>query len=286
MSEDQDPDETTRDVGRAWSTDPHEMAIRSLGRGIAALRKTVDELEQGEIEMARTERKLGDAQRDMNNAGDSALDRLMASLETLIAETQLMKLSAGTLRAGLSERAEYIDELKRSLERERRRAETDQLTGMPNRHWLERAMRRVMEDAETASLILLDIDRFKRINDRLGHDVGDKVIRAVAKLMTNVMRVKELATVARWGGEEFLVLLPGHDITQAATLAERIRRTVEQARIVRAGTKEPIATVTLSAGVSALRSDDDETSWLKRADAALYRAKRSGRNRVEIEKVR
>jgi diguanylate cyclase (GGDEF)-like protein len=166
-------------------------------------------------------------------------------------------------------------------------ARTDSLTRLANRRSAEEhvvaELRRQSRSRRPTALILCDIDHFKRINDDRGHDAGDRTIRAVGERLEGVVRSAD--RLARWGGEEFLVVLPETTETDAAVLAERMRAAVEDLTI--AGV--PGWGVTLSAGVAATVADGPESEaferLLKAADAALYRAKSAGRNRVVTANV-
>lgn len=149
-------------------------------------------------------------------------------------------------------------------------ADTDPLTGL----WNRRGFDRNRQGLEAGSLIFLDLDNFKHVNDRLGHDAGDLVLRQTAVLLSNVLRQDEL--VARFGGEEFVVYLPGIDLGTAAQVADRIRNRAEQAL------KTVIGRVTLSAGVAQQRPGESFGDTLMRADEAVYMAKREGRNCVRV----
>ncbi|EWH08776.1 GGDEF family protein [Catenovulum agarivorans DS-2] len=155
-------------------------------------------------------------------------------------------------------------------------AKYDELTGLLNRKGLnacyEQAIRAYFNKSQPYAMILLDIDHFKQINDSFGHDVGDDALRQVAK--TVQFELREQDTLARWGGEELVIISPVENITSAARLAERIRRSIANAQIL------PSHKITASFGVAMLPNDDVE-QWFKLADAALYRAKQKGRNRVE-----
>jgi two-component system cell cycle response regulator len=163
---------------------------------------------------------------------------------------------------------------------------TDPLTRVANRRAFERRLREEVERwarrDEPLACIFADIDHFKGINDRHGHQVGDRVLQRVAQLLGKDLRATDV--LARFGGEEFVLLLPHTDAQRAATIAERLRRTVEECPFDGAGAGK--LTVTASFGVAALDGDGTgygpaTDSWIVReADQALYRAKRSGRNRV------
>lgn len=150
---------------------------------------------------------------------------------------------------------------------------TDPLTGLQNRRGLDAILARWQEDARGFAVIMLDIDHFKRINDGHGHDAGDEVIRTMALLMRDASRSSDV--LCRSGGEEFLILLPDTGLEDATAIAERLRQRTEAQAFGEVGQ------VTLSAGVAvSAGSDGDAPLALKRADAAMYQAKRQGRNRV------
>ena len=131
-----------------------------------------------------------------------------------------------------------------------------------------------------SALLLADIDHFKVVNDTYGHVLGDKVIRAVAHVLRSSIKGRDVA--ARLGGEEFAILLPQTSLTGAAAVAEQIRGTVAQGRICRPDGNESIGQVTLSVGVAVAKPGDTLEALLERADAAMYTAKRAGRNRISV----
>ncbi len=156
----------------------------------------------------------------------------------------------------------------------------DPLTGVKNRATMDNAIRREIElsrrNDSVMSVILLDIDHFKRVNDRFGHLSGDQALRAVAQCAEQTIRESDM--LFRYGGEEFLILLSGTDTEGARLLAERIRRNVA-CLDSNPGTK---LRLTISLGVTSLTGEDNPSSLFKRADSALYRAKEEGRNRVIV----
>jgi diguanylate cyclase (GGDEF)-like protein len=169
-------------------------------------------------------------------------------------------------------------ELQRQLEL---LSNTDPLTGAKNRRFfmalLANEMRRAQRMSQKQALLMLDIDHFKQVNDTYGHPTGDRVICQVTDICHQVSR--EIDVVARLGGEEFAVFLPGSDLQQAMGVAERIRSLVEATAVQSLGAGTFHFTVSL--GVAKLSPDDtSEVTWLSRADAALYAAKEGGRNRV------
>jgi len=172
--------------------------------------------------------------------------------------------------------------LRRSYQAE---ARTDALTGLINRRCFvelyQREVARMQRQGRSFAIAIVDIDYFKAINDRYGHQTGDQVLTAMARLLEGWVRASDL--VARWGGEEFAILFPDLAGDTSAASAERIRAAV-QARPVVVG-EQVVGPITISIGVTAVEAPEDIESAIGRADAALYRAKRNGRNRVEFEPV-
>ncbi len=165
----------------------------------------------------------------------------------------------------------------------RRTGSVDPLTGLHNRAWLDRTLERVAHRQADAgspfSLLFLDVDRFRRLNRRFGHLVGDTVLQQVAQVLVEVLRPSEL--VARYGGDEFVVLLPGLTAEEARAVAERVLASLAAAPLVR-GPWGPLPAVTVSAGVAAAAAHQTPSGVLAAADAALFRAKARGRNRVVV----
>jgi diguanylate cyclase (GGDEF)-like protein len=157
-----------------------------------------------------------------------------------------------------------------------RHAVTDSLTSMLNRRGIEPQLFREMNQASRQGtplgVVVLDIDHFKRVNDEYGHNVGDLVLREVGTIVSRAIRGSDVA--ARWGGEEFLVVLPGTDLEAAHCAAERIRAAVEGFHL------SPSHGITVSAGVASYRSPERLAEMIARADRKLYEAKACGRNCV------
>jgi diguanylate cyclase (GGDEF)-like protein len=155
-------------------------------------------------------------------------------------------------------------------------ARVDALTGLANRRALEEILAaeisRAQRFAHQLAVVLLDLDRFKEINDSFGHAAGDGMLRAVSRLLTSLARQGD--TVARWGGEEFVVVLPETDLAGARRFAERLRRTIEAHAV-------GDLTTSASCGVATMLPEDSVEELLGAADQALYRAKSNGRNRTE-----
>jgi diguanylate cyclase (GGDEF)-like protein len=166
----------------------------------------------------------------------------------------------------------------------RRQALTDELTGLVNRRRfieaLDAEIARASRLGDTLSVLVADLDDFKRINDRFGHPAGDEALRTFAELLRAQLRA--IDTAARLGGEEFGILLPGTDLQGALMVGERIRAHLADRTILQEGVGGPGLGLTTSIGVVQYRSGSHD-ELLRRADAALYRAKEQGKNRVVVE---
>ncbi|SPB17702.1 diguanylate cyclase [Caballeronia novacaledonica] len=218
--------------------------------------------ESAALEKARAVHAAADADADGYR---QSLGELIEHFERLMRETRRL--------IGRSDRAER--EMQALATQLAHRASHDALTGVLNRSAVIERTSKTLR-ANSAVMIVLDIDEFKRINDDFGHPVGDAVILGVVDCLRRI--VGESGFIGRVGGEEFTVLLPGHDAASAANLAERMREAISDSLIV-----PPVdRRITASFGVSHNEAGDGFDTAYALADAALYRAKRGGRNRVEF----
>jgi diguanylate cyclase len=221
------------------------------------------------------------AQLDQSNS----LDRLRAVITGLMVETRRVAEENKQLEMQLTRSAVEIVELRENLANVQREAVTDALTGIANRKSFDQklrdAVRNALETGEPLSLLMADIDHFKSFNDTYGHQLGDQVLRLVARTLTESVKGRD--TAARYGGEEFAIILPQTRLKDAIGLAEQIRRTITRRHIIRRDTGDDFGTITLSIGISAYRVGEALIETIRRADAALYAAKNSGRNRVVAE---
>lgn len=192
------------------------------------------------------------------------LEQTVRTLEQLMTEKQAL--------------TEQLQEANRELSKQ---AATDVLTGLPNRRALEEAldrdMARARREEKSLSFVIADVDRFKKFNDTYGHQLGDEVLKVVGKVLRDTARKGDVP--ARFGGEEFCVILPSTDEKGAAVAAERIRSAIEATQV--ASAHGPL-TVTASFGIATIapRAHESKEALFRRADAALYQAKEGGRNQV------
>lgn len=209
-------------------------------------------------------------------------ETLRTLIGALLEETEQLQGSTGRFSVHALARAAEVHTLRSELQEARREALTDPLTGLKNRRAFDLVAQGMLDEAareqRTLSLVLLDIDHFKRINDAYGHLFGDRVLRAVAGVLSGGIKGRDVAT--RFGGEEFAVLLPSTDLAGACAVGEQLRAAVERGLIRRGGTQESIGSITVSLGVAEVAPGENLDKLVERADRALYEAKRAGRNSV------
>jgi len=216
---------------------------------------------------------------------DSTWKQFQPALEHLLMLTQSMQRANEALKNRLVQSRRQMLELQTSLEGVRTEAATDPLTGLSNRKGFDAAIESAIASGQSSggsfSLLICDIDHFKRFNDNFGHLIGDQVLKLVASVLKKDVRGNDVA--ARYGGEEFAIILPGSSLDEATAVAERIRRTVVNREIIRRSSGEYLGRVTLSIGIAYWRAGDTTVTLIDRADRCLYAAKRAGRNRVVSE---
>jgi diguanylate cyclase len=203
-------------------------------------------------------------------------------IDSLVEETSRIAGRGERVGHDLKQSSAKIDALERTLEDLRREATTDSLTGIANRRCFDMALQTMSGDAmnsgDDLSLLLIDIDHFKNVNDTWGHATGDAVIQLVAA--TLAQSVKGQDCVARYGGEEFAVILPATSIDAAVRVAENVRTALSRRLFVPRDGEETICAVTASIGVACYEPGEPLAQWIERTDAALYQAKKTGRDRV------
>lgn len=213
---------------------------------------------------------------------DASPAKIRRTIEFLLTENKKMRNETAKLSDNLERSKDQIQNLRSSLETSRKNEMLDPLTRIPNRRHLEAFLTEHLEKAQngstTLSVVLADIDHFKRVNDEFGHLIGDEVLKYFANLMTRHIRGTDLS--ARYGGEEFALVFLDTDADTTMQIVERMRAEMEKARLMVTENKQPLGTITASFGVAEYRPGDDWTSLIKRADISLYAAKNGGRNRI------
>lgn len=211
--------------------------------------------------------------------------KIRETIEKIVTENQKMRRETKLMSERLEQSRGEIRDIRSSLAEAQEKIMCDPLTGLGNRRKLDQMLTWEIDTARDAGtnlcLAIADIDHFKRINDTFGHPVGDAVLRFFSELILNNIKGRDVAT--RHGGEEFAIILPQTSIRDAAFLVDKIRDELEKANFTVNKSGKPLGKITVSFGVTAFRPGDYEDEMIERADALLYQAKQSGRNRVAAD---
>ena len=295
--------ELTRDIERYISqgeTFSQELCLKLYGKYF----DTDKERDQVLIASHRIETavgqvisRLGEAGRDSEQHGerlasisgnleeDQSQDVLRSLITTLSDEVRHMAQRNTQLADAIYSSTQEISDLRNHLQDVRKQGLTDGLTQVANRRAFDIRLGEAIQEAKalqnTFTLIMADVDHFKKFNDSYGHQMGDEVLKIVGKIMTH--RLKEDDFVARYGGEEFSVILPDTRLVDGQAVAERLRSALAGKRLRNRRTGDDFGRVTLSLGVTSFVPGDTPQTVIERADKALYQAKREGRNRVACQ---
>lgn len=230
---------------------------------------------------------FGEQLEQLNGALDKEPDSptLGPQVQSARVGTVAMRDSVSALQNQVTQSQREIEQLRADLLRSREEATLCPLTKILNRRGFEQRLDAMLQQRPAPGsahcLILLDIDHFKRVNDTHGHPVGDKVLEGVGAVLRSVPLEPGMAC-ARWGGEEFAILLPGSNLNKAVQLAEAVRTRTRGIRLRNRATQAVELTITLSAGVAAWHPGDSAADLVHNTDQALYRAKANGRDRVLV----
>ena len=207
-----------------------------------------------------------------------SIEETVALVRELVKGANDIRKSTTFFHSQLSEAEKEIAELKSKLQQSREEALHDALTGLLNRRAFDRELEHLLSLAQPFAVIILDIDRFKSINDGFGHVFGDQVLKAIARRVKDSCKNGERPF--RIGGEEIAILLPGRTLLIARQFAEALRRAVEKICVKDRRSGQNLNALSASFGVAEYQSQDDYESIMRRTDEQLYRAKELGRNRV------
>lgn len=267
--------------GRFFGDADQQQAAAKASEGLRGMLDSIVEL-LGEAGVGA--RDYGETLKGANKTLQSGGD-IKDAISRLMAETHRMAEQNARLQGELVKSSQEADVLRETLATVEKDNLTDGLTGINNRKVFDRKLKelstQVVEDGEDLCLVMLDVDFFKKFNDNYGHQLGDQVLKLVARTMENAVR--PLDVPARYGGEEFSVIMPMAKLEDAVRVANEIRVAVSSKKIIKKSTGEDLGQVTLSAGVAQYVSGEALTKLIQRADAALYHAKRTGRNKVATE---
>lgn len=267
-----------------FCSEQDEKELRNLRK---ALQKVLS------IVLKEVSRISGKAQ-DYGSSITTTLDKLSEEMSIheirnivgmIINETKSIANIGEETKQKLKKTTAELEQLQKKFEQAKQDALIDFLTGTPNRKSFDETLVTYTEKAESdrkdLCLLMVDIDHFKKFNDEYGHVVGDDVLIFVAKQIKELVRGQDF--LARFGGEEFVVILPGTSIAGAKTVAEHIRQFFAQTKLKTIKTSKTLGKITVSIGVAQYRFGEPGEAFIKRADQALYVAKNSGRNQVVTE---
>jgi diguanylate cyclase len=258
--------------------------MENVGTGISGMLDTVlEKLDKAGKDAGEYGRTLSAASDELGDGKSPAAIEKM--VERLVGATKAMENRTKTLEGELQRSSAQVTDLKTQLDTVRKESRVDPLTGVANRKAFDTELQAAIADSrETGApvtLLMCDIDHFKRFNDTWGHQTGDQVLRLVASCLSE--NVKGRDTAARYGGEEFTVILRQTGLPGATNLANQIRGTVENKKLVKKSTGDILGTITISVGVAELNPSDTADLLVQRADRCLYQAKNTGRNRIVSE---
>ena len=211
-------------------------------------------------------------------------EQLHGVVEILSDITRTMANNSRSLSGQLRQSSQQIDILHKELEQARNDSHTDALTGLANRKKFDAEMRKAFENFheqnQPLTLLLMDIDHFKKFNDTYGHQTGDQILRLVSHTLRKGLKGRDLP--ARYGGEEFAIILPNTVAANAVIVADQIRETIATKELIKRSTGDSLGHVTISIGIAEALPGDNSASLIERADKALYEAKETGRNRCVV----
>jgi len=220
----------------------------------------------------------------VDNATPEAIKEIVNSI---VAETKGMEESNRLLEQRLKSNAEEMETLRHELIKAKEEALVDTLTQLANRKAFNQKLEysvQILKGSETPeplSLLLIDIDFFKKINDSHGHLVGDEILRLAASVMNESVKGQDL--VSRFGGDEFSILLPETPISGAVTVANKLLQSIQSKQLRRKSTGDSLEKITFSIGAASYRQGESLDHFIKRADDALYQSKKKGRNQVSAD---
>ncbi len=211
-----------------------------------------------------------------------SLEQIREAVTRVASETHVMAQQNQRLQAQLAHSTQELTEMRYNLDEAHKASLVDPLTSVGNRKFFDNEIARVIAEAEETneplSLLMADIDHFKKFNDAYGHLIGDEVLKLVAKTLVENLKGRDV--IARYGGEEFVILLPQTTVQDAEKVGNQLRTMLGTKQVKRRRTNETLGIVTISIGAAQYVAKEGSESLIGRADAALYDAKQTGRNKV------
>lgn len=259
----------------------------TIGRLLDDTQRQIERMEgyvgQSELDARGYREQLDDGQQKL--VANATLEKQRAMLAEMVRATNAMMEKTKLLEMELASSSSQISNLKADLEIARSESRTDPLTGLSNRKacadYLDAHVLRAHSEMRVLCLVFLDIDHFKRFNDSFGHRMGDEVLRLVAISLEKFFH--GIGFPARWGGEEFVIVVPGKGVAEVAEIAEKFRAFIGSRTVRAKQSHRDVGRITLSLGVAQLEREETPQGLIDRADRMLYQAKADGRNRVVVD---
>lgn len=277
-------DERCQEVHQRYLNDSRENErVRLAGDKIQSTIKDVNSIVSN-VKEATSKYSSSLEQVHEKLAGTMSKEEIDMVVRNIMEGTQGMIQQNQVLEEQLNKSSQAMKDMQRDLEQVRKEALTDSLTNLANRKAFDAEIRRIAKEAESAGtafcLIMLDIDHFKSFNDNYGHQVGDQVLRLVARTLIEGVKGRDIA--ARFGGEEFSLILPETNTQGALKVADYLRKAVAGKEVINRNTGGKLGRITMSGGVAQYLPGESVESLIERADAALYSAKHNGRNQIAV----
>ncbi len=267
-----------------FSKDDEKKAINQAGEGFKIeITKLIDVLKDASKNTSGHTTSLAnhlDKLSDFDGANE-----LSDIIKLVLKDVEKLNSQSHKLEEQLEKSSDKIKGLESNLENARIESRTDALTNIGNRKYFDEKLSELIGVINTEqngfSLIISDIDHFKKFNDTFGHQIGDQVLKIVAHVLKNA--TSSIGLPYRYGGEEFVILVPNSKLEEATTLAQTIRQVISTKSIKNKNTGQDFGKITMSFGIAQFRNSDSPASIIHRADEAMYLAKDNGRNRVQLE---
>ena len=264
-----------------YVADGDRIIISKLLTKISLMLKDItDHVSKADGDLTGHGKNLGDLAEQISEAHD--YNDMRNIVDQMIIETKALVKSGRRLQTRMKISSDDLKQLHQELEKSQQEAQTDSLTLLINRRGLEKKLEleriRARQNDSPFSIIMVDIDHFKRVNDTFGHLVGDSLLKSIAYMLKEHLRRNDIA--ARYGGEEFLILLPETGIDGAKAVAQKIRKTLSTKEWKLKESGESMGKITVSMGIAIYKFNEPEESLIKRADDALYLAKNKGRDQI------
>ncbi|MCK5165652.1 MAG: GGDEF domain-containing protein [Desulfobacula sp.] len=264
-----------------YVADGDRIIISKLLTKISLMLKDItDHVSKADGDLTGHGKNLGDLAEQISEAHD--YNDMRNIVDQMIIETKALVKSGRRLQTRMKISSDDLKQLHQELEKSQQEAQTDSLTLLINRRGLEKKLEleriRARQNDSPFSIIMVDIDHFKRVNDTFGHLVGDSLLKSIAYMLKEHLRRNDIA--ARYGGEEFLILLPETGIEGAKAVAQKIRKTLSTKEWKLKESGKSMGKITVSMGIAIYKFNEPEESLIKRADDALYLAKNKGRDQI------